>query len=76
MIPVPPKSLAIALDHIKRGGRLCVPTYTKVTVITAKHIAQWDNAGKPLLREENDGYRMRVGKGSVYLIPGQLKIID
>jgi hypothetical protein len=71
--PVPPKSLAAALAHVAQGGRLVVPTYTRVTVIEAKHLAAWDKAGKPLLTEDGDGYRMRSGKGSVYLIPGLLK---
>ena len=74
--PVPPKSLAIALAHLKAGGRICIPTHTRTTVIEQKHIAAWDKHGKPLLREDGDGYRLRSGKGSVYLFPGQLLMVD
>lgn len=76
MTPVPPNSLQIALDHVAKGGRLCVPTAMRVTIIAAKNIATWDKAGTPLLRERDNGYQMRVGKSSVYLLPGQLKMID
>jgi hypothetical protein len=75
MVPVPPRSLELALSHLRGGGRLLVPTYTRCTLIEAKHVAAWDRAGKPLLREEGDGYRMRIGKGSVYLLPGLLKFV-
>jgi len=76
MTPLPPKSLAVALAHVAHGGRLAIPTYTRVTVIEQKHIDRWAQAGLPLLREDGDGYRMRTSrKASVYLLPGQLKMI-
>ncbi len=76
MTPVPPKSLDKALAHIRQGGRLLVPSYTKPILIDLKALARFDKAGVPLLREDGNGYRLTQGKGSVYLFPGQLKAID
>jgi len=76
MLPVESNNLQGALKHVAAGGRLCVPTASRCTVIEQKHLAAWDKAGRPLLREDGQGYRMRRGKGSVYLLPGQLKYID
>jgi hypothetical protein len=70
---VPPRSLTVALDYIRNGGRLVVPTYTRITVLDRKCLARWDRAGEWLLKEDGDGYRMRTGRSSVYLLPGQLK---
>ena len=70
---VPPKSLYVALKHVKTGGILTVTTYTRRTVITEKTIDRFAKAGQWLLREDGDGYRLRRGKGSDYLFPGQLK---
>ena len=72
LVSVPPKSLQAALEYVQRGGVLVVATSMRVTIIKQKDIAAWDRAGKPLLREEGDGYRMRQGRGSVYLVPGLL----
>jgi hypothetical protein len=75
MTMVPPKALGAILDDVRSGrARLLVPTYTRCTVIDKKTLASWERAGIELLREEGDGYRMRTGKGSVYVLPGQLKI--
>lgn len=77
MSRVPPRSLEAALAHVRNGGRLVVPTHTRCTVITQDSIDRWDATGRPLLREEGDGYRMRQGRrGSVYLLPGQLTMVD
>jgi hypothetical protein len=73
--PVPPKSLAAALDHLAQGGRLAIPTAYRCTVIELRHVQQWEAHGG-LLREDGEGYRMRQGKGSVYLLPGQLRFVD
>lgn len=71
--PVPAKSLSEAFAHIAAGGRLIVPTMTRCTVIDAKVVARFEKAGAWLLKEDGEGYRMRSGKGSVYLLPGQLR---
>ncbi len=76
MTNVPPKSLDKALAHIAQGGRLLVPSYTKSILIDAKAVARFERAGVPILREEGNGYRLTQGRGSVYLLPGQLKAID
>ena len=73
MKPVPPKSLEAAIEHVRAGGELLVPTYTRCTVIDRKVLARFERAGAWLLREDGDGYRLRSGRGSVYLFPGQLK---
>ena len=77
MNSVPPHSLEAALSHVRNGGRLCIPTHTRVTVITAKTLAKFEAAGEWLLKESRDSYRLRSGKNSsVYLLPGQLKYTD
>ena len=73
MKPVPPQSLDMALEHVRAGGELLVPTYTRTTLIDGRTLAQFEKAGEWLLREEGDGYRLRSGRKSVYLFPGQLK---
>ena len=70
---VPSKSLDKALAHVRAGGRLVVPTYTRCTVIDAKVLARFEKAAEWLLKEDGDGYRMRQGRGSVYLFSGQLQ---
>ena len=42
-------------------------------MIDRKVLKRFEHAGAWLLREEGDGYRMRSGKSSVYLFPGQLR---
>ena len=49
---------------------------TRVTVIDAKAVARFAKAGEWLLKEDGAGYRLRSGKGSVYLFPGQLKFAE
>ena len=73
MKPVPPQSLDLALEHVRAGGELLVPTATHCTLIDRKTLARFDKAGGWLLREEGEGYRLRSGRKSVYLLPGQLK---
>ena len=73
MKPVPPKSLEAALDYVRAGGSLLVPTYTRCTVIDRRALERFERTGAWLLREEGDGYRLRSGRKSVYLFPGQLK---
>lgn len=70
---VPPNSLERALEYVRQGGVLIIPTYTRVTYIDRKTLARWEKAGQWLLKAEGNGYRMRSGKSSVYLLPGQLK---
>ena len=72
MTPVPPKSLDTAIAHLRSGGSLIVPTHTRIILIDAKTLARFEQAGQWLLREEGDGYRLRQGRGSVFVLPGQL----
>ncbi|KKM01254.1 hypothetical protein LCGC14_1796210 [marine sediment metagenome] len=74
-IPVAPKSLESALSYVAAGGQLAIATAYRVTIIEQKHIDRWAKYGKPLLREEGDGYRMQTGNSSIYLFPGQLAMI-
>ncbi|KKM72113.1 hypothetical protein LCGC14_1423710 [marine sediment metagenome] len=71
----PAKSLGSLLEHVRTGGRLGVFTYLRSTIIDAKVLRRFEKQGEWLLREEGDGYRLRAGRGSVYLLPGQLKLI-
>lgn len=72
-ISVPPKSLNAALAHVRAGGRLAVPTAWRCTIIDAKCLRKFEKSGEWLLKEEGDGYRMRQGRGSVYLFSGHLQ---
>ena len=74
---VPPKSLALVMDVIRSGGIAFVATYYRVTKIDGKTLARWEKAGQghKLLREDGNGYRMGAGRSSVYLFPGQLKMV-
>jgi hypothetical protein len=74
MTPVPPRNLEAVLSAVRAGARLLVPTETRCTVIDSRCLARWEKVGEWLLREDGDGYRMRTGKRSVYLLPGQLQI--
>lgn len=72
-LPVAPRSLGAALAHIRLGGRLIVPTYTRCTVIDKRTLARFEAAGTWLLCEDNDGYRLNRRGGSIYILPGQLR---
>ena len=72
---VPPKALAAVRAHLMAGGTVGFRTYTRSTYIDARCWERWEKAGVSVLREEGDGYRMRLGKGSVYLLPGQLRFL-
>jgi hypothetical protein len=72
MNSVPPNAVDAALACVRAGGRLVVTTALRVYIIDAKCLKRFEKAGAWLLKAEGDGYRMRTGKTSVYLIPGQL----
>ena len=63
MVP-PPKSLAQAIEHVRNGGRLLVPTFTRCTIIDGKR-ALASRGRRMALQEEGHGYCMRTGKSSV-----------
>lgn len=73
LIPVEPKSLNKVIDHINQGGKVCIPTQYRMTIIDKKCYDKWEKAGIALFREEGNGYRMRTGKSSIYILPGQLR---
>lgn len=75
MVSAPSNALPAVLAHIRAGGRAMVVTYTKATVIDRKCLERWERAGEWLLREDGNGYRLRTGRKSVYLIPGQLMLV-
>lgn len=72
----PAKNARDAIDHIKSGGIAFVATYTRTTRIDAKCLAKFEEAGYTLLRDDADGcgIRMKSGRSSVYLFPGQLML--
>lgn len=72
MNSVPPRSEEAALAHVRQGGRLAVATSLRVYVIDKRTLARFEKAGAWLLKAEGEGYRMRDGRGSIYLFPGQL----
>jgi hypothetical protein len=69
-----PNAVNEALENVRKGGRLMVATYARVTIVDSKVLAKFEKAGAWLLKADGDGYRLRSGKGSVYLFPGQLQI--
>jgi len=75
-ISVPPRCLDLALEHVRKGGRLCVRTYTRVIPIDQKTLDRFERAGAWLLKESGDGYRLRQGNSSVFVMPGQLEAVD
>lgn len=75
MIAAPAKSLGVILSHVRNGGKLGVYTYTGATEIDARCLARFEAAGEWLIREDGDGYRIRRGRHSDYLFPGQLKMV-
>ena len=71
-----PNKATELLASVKLGEfRLCVTTAIRTTIIDAKTIARFEKANAWLLKNDGNGYRLRSGKNSVYLLPGQLKII-
>lgn len=71
---VPAKSLEMVLAEIRKGGIAYVPTAWRLWTMDAKTLAKFEKAGTWMLKEDGDGYRMRSGRGSVYLLPGQLRL--
>ena len=70
---VQPGELADALKYVARGGRLAIPTQTRLTIIDDKTLARFRRAGQYLLKEDGNGFRMQEGRSSIYLFPGQLR---
>ena len=74
--PVQSGELQHALGHVASGGRLAIPTAYHLAIITQKNLDRWLASGRALLVEEGRGFRMRRGRSSVYLFPGQLFMVD
>jgi len=71
--PVAANALDEALMGVRAGRRLVVRTVWRITIIDAKCLARFERAGHWLLKAEGEGYRLRSGKSSVYVLPGQLE---
>ena len=76
LVSVPSHSLTQAIDYVRNGGRLAIPTYTRLTLIDKKTLIKFEKAGCWLLKEDGEGYRMASGRSSVYLMAGQLKFVQ
>lgn len=76
MKAAPSHAASQILAHVRAGGTAMVATALRVTVIDSRAVAKFEKAGAWLLREEGEGYRLRNGRGSVYLFPGQLQISE
>lgn len=70
---VPPNELDWALDHVRKGGILYVPSVTRTILIDKKCLLRFEKAGEWLLKADGDGYRIRQGRGSVYCYAGLLR---
>lgn len=66
---MPSGALAAIVDHLRAGGVAIVPCpgAGRVIRLDARALARFERAGAWLLRESGDGYRLRQGRGSVYL---------
>ena len=73
---VPPKSLDAVIKHIESGKSVYIATYVRITVINKKTLEKFRKANCWLLKEEDNGYRLHMGKSSIYILPGQLKYGD
>lgn len=69
---VQPDEVDAALAHVRAGGLLVVPSNERWIMIDAKCLAKFEKAEITLLRREGNGFRLRRGKGSVFLFAGQL----
>ena len=69
---VPSHNIEAVLSHLNAGGRVAVQTCTKTILITKKTVMSFERAGSWLIKEDGEGYRIRSGKGSFYVLPGQL----
>lgn len=63
------------IEKIKAGAKMVVPSYTRWIVVDAKTVSKFERAGQWLLKDDGRGYRLRLGKSSVYLFPEQVRII-
>lgn len=64
-----------ALDYVRAGrARLVLATYTHITLISKRSLASFEADGGWMIRREDSGFRMKSGKGSVYVLPGYLKL--
>ena len=73
--PVPPTATDEALAYIANGGRRVVRTALRVMILDRKVLRRFEKAGAWLLKADGEGYRVRNGTGSVYLLPGQLEFV-
>ena len=71
----PRKTAAEILDIVRVGGIAVVASHTKPLLIDSKTLAKFERAGEWLLKDDNDGrgYRVRQGRGSVYVFRQHLK---
>ncbi|BCM86729.1 hypothetical protein [Methylobacterium indicum] len=73
--PVPANNLSQVREYIDKGGRLVVLTCLKFIVIDRKVLRRFERAGAWILKGAGEGYRLRQGQGSVYLLPGLLEYV-
>lgn len=66
---------ALAVVHSGSGELYLTNLYNHARPLQSKVLKSWDEIGKPLLRPDGTGFRMRVGKSSVFLFPGQLLLV-
>ena len=75
--PVAPNQVNEALDFVRSGkGMLAVITHLRCYQIDKRTLAKFEKAGEWILKADGDGYRLRTGKHSVYLFPGQLLMVN
>ena len=69
---VPPHALDAVFSHLNAGGRVAIQTCTRTVLITQETLLTFQRAGSWLIKEDGEGYRIRSGKSSFYVLPGQL----
>ena len=64
-----------AIDRCKKGlTGIAITTAYRVTLIKAKHLKQWENAGMPLLQKDtkSNGFYLQRGKTKDYIFESKL----
>lgn len=69
---VQPSEVDAAIAHVRAGGLLVVPSNERWIIIDRKCLAKFEKIGVTILRAEGNGFRLRQGRGSLFLFAGQL----
>lgn len=72
---IPPGQVNEALQHIRQGGRLLVLNVFRCVVLDKRALSRSEKSGAKMLTQQGKGFRLQMGKASVYVLPGQLRAV-